>query len=1083
MALEKITEAQMDAKGVCAAPDILNGTPAQNKSIFDRMVRQLIAPAYNACVDLVNTLETAEDTRQAAEALRVSAEDLRAAAETARDNAESGRITAEEARAEAERLRRSAEKLRADAEVLRIQAEEERISNETARKQSEKTRAEAEESRVTAEQEREDKESSRQTAELWRLEAEAERVAAEQARADENAGIVAQATEKAVEAASSAASAASSAADAESSAEQASASESAAADSEKTAGEAADSACADRLEAQYIARVIQHGQLPTDLPTNLILEAGKAVTYSATDTEPYTVPTVAKSLELGRRYQVLISGTVYAEFLWTGKTVYVGRNEAAGTYLVSVSGEMAYDQTTYKLTLQNGTMGFAPNSGRSVTVTLKAVDDSALPPSRGIELDNTLTKEGKAADAAAVGARLSSISEEIASLPGGGGQAGKDGVGIQSVEQTTTSTEDGGTNIVTVTKTDGTTSAFTVRNGSKGSTGPAGADGKDGAPGKDGAAGKSAYQYAQDGGYTGTEEEFAAVLAGKSVTSYVSAAVDEIVTKMKAVQGPGTFNFVLLTDLHYCPVKYGQVYENLSDYDTVVKNIVDAVNLVNEEVGLELLLTLGDNVEGQNYTDSTTGLPSTTAGRAAQSLGLIRAKVNNLEVAFRALNIPRLSCKGNHDDGSISAYYGESDHKYYLGYIMQDGDYYNRFFRRNANSGRVTLSDDVSDLAAYVDLDTSKVRLIALNSVDIPYTANSDGSCVYLDGLGQYMGGQHVFGYSQAQLDWFANVALDFSGKRRPGEWSVMIFQHHPVLSTFGKRANSTPDYQTFNYDVFAGIVNAYQHGTAYSHASATGKTQSGAESSYFACEVSADFSAQGAGKVISIWNGHIHRDLYSKTVFDGYESNTEITPNFTNRFSNTDPDFQSGYRLNSSGGVSADSAYWVSGYIPLTKGQTLRVKYGSTDSAPVWASRPCLLPFNSSKAKNGDPVYSSTTTHGITLDSDNAGFTYVCELDNNAYVRISGRGTGDGVIVTVDEEISYTEQTTDGDGVQTVFISTMLANPNEGSADAAWDGTKYGHEVGTASETSVDFVTVDTSSKIIYTFRYGAGADREISY
>ena len=84
---------------------------------------------------------------------------------------------------------------------------------------------------------------------------------------------------------------------------------------------------------------------------------------------------------------------------------------------------------------------------------------------------------------------------------GGGGTSGKDGVGIQSVGQTTTSTEDGGTNIVTVTKTDGTSSTFQVKNGSKGSTGPKGTDGK------------SAYQYAQDGGYTGTESEFAAKMA------------------------------------------------------------------------------------------------------------------------------------------------------------------------------------------------------------------------------------------------------------------------------------------------------------------------------------------------------------------------------------------------------------------------------------------------------------------------------------------------------------------------------------------------------------------------------------------
>lgn len=48
---------------------------------------------------------------------------------------------------------------------------------------------------------------------------------------------------------------------------------------------------------------------------------------------------------------------------------------------------------------------------------------------------------------------------------------------------------------------------------SRGETGPQGADGRDGSDGQPGADGKSAYQYAQDGGYTGTEAEFAAKLA------------------------------------------------------------------------------------------------------------------------------------------------------------------------------------------------------------------------------------------------------------------------------------------------------------------------------------------------------------------------------------------------------------------------------------------------------------------------------------------------------------------------------------------------------------------------------------------
>jgi len=49
-------------------------------------------------------------------------------------------------------------------------------------------------------------------------------------------------------------------------------------------------------------------------------------------------------------------------------------------------------------------------------------------------------------------------------------------VGIESVKQTTTSTEDGGTNVVTMTLTDGTKATFSVKNGSKGTKGDDGDD-------------------------------------------------------------------------------------------------------------------------------------------------------------------------------------------------------------------------------------------------------------------------------------------------------------------------------------------------------------------------------------------------------------------------------------------------------------------------------------------------------------------------------------------------------------------------------------------------------------------------------
>lgn len=55
-----------------------------------------------------------------------------------------------------------------------------------------------------------------------------------------------------------------------------------------------------------------------------------------------------------------------------------------------------------------------------------------------------------------------------------------DKVVIDSIEQTATSTEDGGINILTVTLTNGATSTFEVRNGTKGNQGEKGEKGSDG---------------------------------------------------------------------------------------------------------------------------------------------------------------------------------------------------------------------------------------------------------------------------------------------------------------------------------------------------------------------------------------------------------------------------------------------------------------------------------------------------------------------------------------------------------------------------------------------------------------------------
>lgn len=107
-------------------------------------------------------------------------------------------------------------------------------------------------------------------------------------------------------------------------------------------------------------------------------------------------------------------------------------------------------------------------------------------------VENGYLKNTDLADAVAQALADAKASGEFDGAPGkdgtdgAPGADGADGVGIQSVVQTTTSAEDGGTNVITVTKTDGTTSTFRVKNGSKGSDGVPGKDGANGADGQPG---------------------------------------------------------------------------------------------------------------------------------------------------------------------------------------------------------------------------------------------------------------------------------------------------------------------------------------------------------------------------------------------------------------------------------------------------------------------------------------------------------------------------------------------------------------------------------------------------------------------
>lgn len=199
----KITDAQIAEKGVIASPDTLTGTADENKRVFDRLVRECVAPQFNEIVETFADMEEsttewsgeeakrqlAEQGRVSAESARVSAEDDRAQAETARQQAESARATAETSRANAENKRDTAEKSRASAETGRVNAESARVTAESQRANAESVRAQNEAARISAETGRADAEADRVSAEDTRIanenarkNAETDRASAETAR-------------------------------------------------------------------------------------------------------------------------------------------------------------------------------------------------------------------------------------------------------------------------------------------------------------------------------------------------------------------------------------------------------------------------------------------------------------------------------------------------------------------------------------------------------------------------------------------------------------------------------------------------------------------------------------------------------------------------------------------------------------------------------------------------------------------------------------------------------------------------------------------------------------------------------------
>ena len=123
---------------------------------------------------------------------------------------------------------------------------------------------------------------------------------------------------------------------------------------------------------------------------------------------------------------------------------------------------------------------------------------------------------------------------------------------------------------------------------------------------------------------------------------------------------------------------------------------------------------------------------------------------------------------------------------------------------------------------------------------------------------------------------------------------------------------------------------------------------------------------------------------------------------------------YKDGYRINSSGAEAELSGFTATGFIPFTKGQTIRIG----GEGITYAEYGCMVMFYDLNKvvltdtgiaydKVGNTTYGTWSTENNSVFCLNPLDTYPNTLSGiNGYIRISAKGSGANLIVTLDEKI-----------------------------------------------------------------------------
>lgn len=285
--------------------------------------------------------------------------------------------------------------------------------------------------------------------------------------------------------------------------------------------------------------------------------------------------------------------------------------------------------------------------------------------------------------------------------------------------------------------------------------------------------------------------------------------------------GKDCFSFPVLTDLH--------VETNLGKRSGLVaKRIMD-------ECGIKYALVLGDVV---------------TRG-AADTEKAMEHSFEQAEVLLSPIRRRALQTQGNHDgawgakdldgDGDV-----ESDETYCYNY--PPAKLHSRIYRKAGLVGDCHF--DSSGTGYYIDDMSNRVRYIMLNSHNLPYEENEDGTAKYNT--------MRLFRFGQSQYDMVVEALTTVPGD----DWCVVTASHAPLSNEYTATFGGSNSEGTGDNILMRGLLKAYADKTVFSGTFAG--TFGGDKVS-----VEADF-IQAKGEFVAHFGGHLHIDtngVYGVTV------------------------------------------------------------------------------------------------------------------------------------------------------------------------------------------------------------------------